>query len=163
LFFSIDSLFYFQSQASTRNLGAALRDFLLLISLMEPGEALGTTVQVAVALAGFAGVVVVFRTESVHQWSAVDKFRLRLLLGNSVIPLTFCLFGLLLLVFSPPPTGIWRLGQRVCRPGALPLRLADGTLSAQHPAGSVPVRSYHEVDLLSAPRIGLGLQFPSAL
>ncbi len=77
---------------------------------MEPGEALGTTVQVAVTLAGFAGVVVVFRTESVHRWSPVDKFRLRLLLGNSVIPLTFCLFGLLLLAFNPPPAGIWRWG-----------------------------------------------------
>jgi hypothetical protein len=77
---------------------------------MEPGEALGTTAQVAVALAGFAGVVVVFRTESVHRWSSVDKFRLRLLLGNSVIPLTFSLFGLLLLAFNPPPAGTWRWG-----------------------------------------------------
>jgi hypothetical protein len=31
---------------------------------MEPGEALGMMVQVAVALAGFAGVVVVFRTKA---------------------------------------------------------------------------------------------------
>jgi hypothetical protein len=36
---------------------------------MEPGEALSTTAQIAVALAGFAGVVVVFfRRESVHEW-----------------------------------------------------------------------------------------------
>jgi hypothetical protein len=75
---------------------------------MEPGEALGTAAQVAAALAGFAGVVVVFRTDSVHEWSAIDKFRLRLLLGNSVIPLVFCLGGMLLLAVNPPPLGIWR-------------------------------------------------------
>jgi hypothetical protein len=36
---------------------------------MEPGEALGIAAQIAVALAGFAGVVVVFRREAVHEWS----------------------------------------------------------------------------------------------
>jgi hypothetical protein len=75
---------------------------------MGPGEALGIAAQVAVALAGFAGVVVVFRTESVHQWSAVDKFRLKLLLGNSVIPLILCLFGVFLLALNTPPVEIWR-------------------------------------------------------
>jgi hypothetical protein len=56
---------------------------------MEPGEALSTTAQIAVALAGFAGVVVVFRRESVHEWSPIDKLRLRLLLTNSILPLVF--------------------------------------------------------------------------
>jgi hypothetical protein len=54
---------------------------------MEPGEALGIAAQIAVTLAGFAGVVVVFRRESVHEWSAIDKLRLRLLLANSILPL----------------------------------------------------------------------------
>ena len=54
---------------------------------MEPGEALGIAAQIAVALAGFAGVVVVFRRESVHEWSLLDKLRLRLLLANSILPL----------------------------------------------------------------------------
>src|ERR1043166_6439421 len=54
---------------------------------MEPGEALGIAAQIAVALAGFAGVVVVFRRESVHEWSALDKLRLRFLLANSILPL----------------------------------------------------------------------------
>lgn len=54
---------------------------------MEPGEALGLAAQVAVTLAGFAGVVVVFRPASVHQWSSLDRFRLRLLLSNSILPL----------------------------------------------------------------------------
>jgi len=75
---------------------------------MEPGEALSTSAQIAVALAGFAGVVVVFRRESVHEWSPIDKFRLRLLLTNSILPLAFCMIGLLLLTIKPAPPGIWR-------------------------------------------------------
>jgi hypothetical protein len=75
---------------------------------MEPGEILSTAAQIAVALAGFAGVVVVFRRESVHEWPALDKYRLRLLLSNSVVPLVLCIIGLLLLGIKPAPSGIWR-------------------------------------------------------
>jgi hypothetical protein len=75
---------------------------------MQPNEALGIAAQVAVALAGFAGVVVVFRPDSVHQWSSVDKFRLRLLLTNSIYPLAFSLVAILLLTIQPPPESIWR-------------------------------------------------------
>ena len=75
---------------------------------MEPGEALGIAAQVGVALAGFAGVVVVFRRESVHEWSGVDKLRLRLLLANSILPLGLSMLGLLLLTIKPIPPGIWR-------------------------------------------------------
>src|SRR5947209_5209449 len=73
---------------------------------MNPSEALGTAAQVAVTLAGF---VVVFRPDAVHRWSAVDKFRLQLLLANSALPLADALFGLLLLSFNPLPVHIWRI------------------------------------------------------
>src|SRR5947207_15861394 len=75
---------------------------------MEPGEALGIAAQIAVALAGFAGVVVVFRREAVHEWSEIDKLRLRLLLANSILPLGLSMLGLLLLTIKPMPPGIWR-------------------------------------------------------
>ena len=75
---------------------------------MEPGEALGIAAQIGVTLAGFAGVVVVFRRESIHEWSPADKLRLRLLLTNSILPLVFCIIGILLLTIRPVPTGIWR-------------------------------------------------------
>jgi hypothetical protein len=75
---------------------------------MEPGEALGIAAQIAVALASFAGVVVVFRREAVHEWSGIDKLRLRLLLANSILPLGLCMLGLLLLTIKPMPPGIWR-------------------------------------------------------
>jgi len=68
---------------------------------MEPGEALGIAAQIAVALAGFAGVVVVFRREAVHEWAGIDKLRLRLLLANSMLPLGLSMLGLLLLTVEP--------------------------------------------------------------
>ena len=36
------------------------------------------------------------------------SFRLRLLLANSILPLAFCMLGLLLLTIKPVPPGIWR-------------------------------------------------------
>jgi hypothetical protein len=50
--------------------------------------------QVAVTLAEFAGVVVVFRPASVHQWSSLDRFRLRLLLSNSILPLAYSVIAI---------------------------------------------------------------------
>src|SRR6266581_4574491 len=70
---------------------------------MEPGEALTTAAQIAVALAGFAGVVVAFRSKSLHEWSPREQFRLWLLLGNALVPLFDCLFGMLLLAINPTP------------------------------------------------------------
>lgn len=75
---------------------------------MEPGEALTSAAQIAVALAGFAGVVVAFRSSSLHEWSLLDKFRLWLLLGSALVPLFSCLFGMLLLTIQPTPVPIWR-------------------------------------------------------
>lgn len=75
---------------------------------MEPNEALGIAAQVAVTLAGFAGIVVVFLPESVHQWLPLDRFRLRLLLSNSIFPLAYSLFGMLLLTIKPTPDSIWQ-------------------------------------------------------
>jgi hypothetical protein len=75
---------------------------------MQPSEALGVAAQVAVTLAGFAGIVVVFRPESVHQWSPLDRLRLNLLLMNSALPLALSMFGMLMLSVDPAPASIWR-------------------------------------------------------
>src|SRR5207247_10497890 len=75
---------------------------------MEPGEALSTADLIAVALAGFAGVVVAFRSRSLHDLPVPDKYRLWLLLGNALVPLFACLFGMLLLTIKPTPLSIWR-------------------------------------------------------
>jgi hypothetical protein len=77
---------------------------------MEPGEALSTAAQIAVALAGFAGVVVAFRSGPLHEWSLLDKYRLWLLLANALVPFFTCLLGILLLTIRPTPLTIWRWG-----------------------------------------------------
>ena len=75
---------------------------------MEPSEALSTASQLAMALAGFASVVFAFRSRALHEWAPADKLRLRLLLGNSVVPLLACLVAMLLLSVKPPVPWIWR-------------------------------------------------------
>ena len=78
--------------------------------MVEPTEILGTAAQVSVTLAGFAGVVVVFGTAAVHEWSPVDKFRLRLMLQSSSLALALCMVALLLLAAELDPAQAWRSG-----------------------------------------------------
>jgi hypothetical protein len=75
---------------------------------MQPSEALTTSAQVAVTLAGFAGVVVAFRTRSVHEWSKIDKFRLEILLSNSVLPFVLSMLAMVLMATNLPEQTIWR-------------------------------------------------------
>ena len=76
--------------------------------MMEPGVALGAAAQVAVSLVGYTGVVVVFGRGAIHEWPPVDKFRLRLMLMFSVLPLVLSLFGLLVLAAGVTPEAAWR-------------------------------------------------------
>ena len=75
---------------------------------MEPTTALSVSAQIAVAMAGFAGVVVAFRKDSVRDWGEVETFWLRLLLVNSILPLAFSMFGLFLLTVPYVSPTIWR-------------------------------------------------------
>src|SRR5204862_6599563 len=108
---------------------------------MEPNEALGIAAQVAVTLAGFAGVVVVFRPEALHQWSPLDKFRLQLLLTNSVLPLTYSLLGMLLLTVRPPIADIWRW----CSGVAFVLQIVL-IVFVRNPARKIPSGQLHGVN-----------------
>ena len=75
---------------------------------MQPSEALSASAQVAVTLAGFAGVVVAFRSGSIHEWSKIDKFRLQILLSNSVLPFMMSIFAMLLATTGLADQMIWR-------------------------------------------------------
>lgn len=75
---------------------------------MEPTTALSVSAQIAVSIAGFAGVVAAFRNDSVHDWGQVEKFWLRLLLVNSILPLAFSMVGLFLLSVTHDSPAIWR-------------------------------------------------------
>jgi len=91
---------------------------------MQPSEALSAVAQVAVTLAGFAGVVVAFRSGSVHQWSKVDKFRLYFLLNNSALPFLLSIFAMLLMTANLNEQTTWRL----CSLVAFVIATASGQL-----------------------------------
>ena len=76
---------------------------------MQPTEALSASAQVAVTLAGFAGVVVAFRSRAVHEWAKVDKFRLQILLTNSAAPFVLSILAMVLLSTNIDPVTTWRL------------------------------------------------------
>ena len=76
---------------------------------MQPNEALSTSAQIAVTLAGFAGVVVAFRSGSVHEWPKIDKFRLGILLSNSALPFILSIFAMVFLTTALNERTIWRL------------------------------------------------------
>ena len=76
---------------------------------MQPSEALSAAAQIAATLAGFAGVVVAFRNRSIHEWSRVDKFRLRILLINSGVPFALSMLGILLATTTLDSQRIWQV------------------------------------------------------
>src|SRR6201998_640938 len=76
---------------------------------MQQSEALSTAAQVAVTLAGFAGVVVAFRSGAVHEWSRIDQFRLRILLTNSAIPLVLSIVAMLLASTGLDQDRLWQV------------------------------------------------------
>src|SRR2546423_15463736 len=76
---------------------------------MQPSEALSATAQVAVTLAGFAGVVVAFRNRAVHEWSKIDQFRLRILLMDSGLPFMLSILGMVLSSTAIDLPMVWRI------------------------------------------------------
>lgn len=76
--------------------------------MTAPSEALGIIVQVAIALAGFTGVVAVFGTNPVHEWSRLNRLRLRLLLSMSSIPVALCLIAIVFLETGLREAIVWR-------------------------------------------------------
>lgn len=75
---------------------------------MQPTEALSTSAQLAVTLAGFAGVVVAFRSGAIHEWSKMDKFRLEILLSNSGLPFALSILAMVLMATNLHEQTIWR-------------------------------------------------------
>lgn len=122
---------------------------------MEPTAALSVSAQIAVAIAGFAGVVAAFRNDSVHDWGQVEKFWLRLLLINSILPLALSVVGLFLLSVSEVTPSMWRWCSGISTLFLIPYaamivrtlaRFAPGQLEA---AGGTRVTSYVLVILLT--------------
>lgn len=123
---------------------------------MDPTTPLSVSAQIAVAIAGFAGVVAAFRSDALHDWGRVEKFWLRLLLSNSILPLAFSTFGLFLLSVAPASPAVWRwcsaLATLFLVPYAITIvttvaRFGPGQLEA---AGGTRITSYALIGLLTS-------------
>jgi len=79
------------------------------MTAINPSDALTTTAQVSVALAGFTGVVAVFGSGTVHDLPPIDRYRLRLMVAFSTMPLLTSLGGLLLLATDLPDEIVYDL------------------------------------------------------
>ncbi len=123
---------------------------------MDPDRYFIATAQISLAIAGFAGIVAAYRNESVHEWLEVERFWLRLLLLNSILPFIFSLAGVFFLATGPHPITGWRVLSgfaAIClAPYAVMILrklhgFAPGALRA---AGSGPFTSYSLVSVLIA-------------
>jgi hypothetical protein len=75
---------------------------------MEPDRYLLATAQISLAMAGFAGVVAAYRNQADGGWGEVERFWLRLLLLNSILPFSFSLVGVFILAANLLPGDEWR-------------------------------------------------------
>jgi hypothetical protein len=71
-------------------------------------DALSTLAQIAIAIAGFSGIVSVFGRRSVGDWSVAERNRLLALLIVSLTVLLFCLLPLVLLSIPVSESTCWR-------------------------------------------------------
>lgn len=121
---------------------------------MDPHIFLIASAQIAVAIAGFAGVVAAFRDRSVHTWGEVERFWFRLLLLNSTLSLGLSIIGLFFIVL-PSAWGLtWRSASGIAALILIPyavmiiknlLGFAPGQLKA---AGGGKIISYFLIILL---------------
>ena len=74
---------------------------------MDLIEILIGVTEIAVALAGFTGVVVAFGSRSAGAWHPGDRLRLAFLLEASLTAAGFALLGLLLISVELSPNTVW--------------------------------------------------------
>jgi hypothetical protein len=121
---------------------------------MDPDRYLIATAQISLAMAGFAGVVAAYRNHTEDGWGEVERFWLRLLLLNSILPFLFSLIGIFIIAADILPKAEWQWASGIAAACLLPFgvsvvrnlqRLPPGALQA---AGSGPFVSYGLLSLL---------------
>jgi hypothetical protein len=80
---------------------------------MEYSDTLIAVVEVAIAFAGFSGIVSVFGRRSASEWSLFDRHRLSNLLRASFVALFVAFFALLLLGAGLPERRTWAISSAV--------------------------------------------------
>jgi hypothetical protein len=125
--------------------------------MADSADMLGVAAQVAVTLAGFAGVVVVFGSGAVHEWSPVDRFRLRLMLTAASISLAFCLAGLLLLAADLAPATCWSAGSAIVVLVLLPGFVANFKIFRKFDGGELAATEASKLMFYSISLVGIGV------
>ncbi len=104
---------------------------------MDPGEALSAAAQVAITLAGFTGIVAAFGARGSGQWTALDRFRLRLMLASSGYPTVMALAGLLFLNTTLPAAVSWRILSGLAAVMLIGVNLLNAPLFRQFVSGAL--------------------------
>jgi len=76
---------------------------------LDQAENLRAIAEVAIALAGFTGVVIVLGQRSAGSWSAAERSTIRVLLESSLGAVFFALFPAIIVSSFPAPITAWRL------------------------------------------------------
>lgn len=92
-------------------------------SKMELDRYLIATAQISLAMAGFAGVVAAYRNQSDNGWGEVERFWLRLLLLNSILPFSFSLVGIFIVAAGLLPGDEWRWSSGIAAACLVPLAM----------------------------------------
>ena len=77
---------------------------------MTEFETLYALAEIAIALAGFAAIVVIFKRRSSGGWDAADADRFNGMLLHAMAAGFFCIFPPFLFVFTPEPSVVWAIG-----------------------------------------------------
>lgn len=123
---------------------------------MDPDRYFIATAQISLAIAGFAGIVAAYRNESIHELLEVERFWLRLLLLNAILPFIFSLAGIFFLATGPYSINGWRVLSGLAALGLVPYavmilqRLRSFRPGTLRSAGSGPLSSYALVSVLIA-------------
>jgi hypothetical protein len=85
---------------------------------MKAAQALAALAEVAVAFAGFSGIVVAFRRRNPGAWSRLDRFRFRFMVEFSLATLALSLLPFFLSELGLPESRVWGLSSVVLGGGA---------------------------------------------
>ena len=102
-------------------------------------------------------MVVVFGSGAVHEWSPVDRFRLRLMLTSSSISLAFSLAGLLLLAADLAPATAWSAGSALVVVVLLPGGVANFKTFRKFDADELAATTASKLTFYSISSVGIGV------
>ena len=107
---------------------------------MQDSDLLQTIAEIAIALAGFTGVVAFLGERARGKWRSVDLFRFSNLLGTSIAALLLSFAPILLFKLGAPEAAAWRSSS-----GLIAVYLVIGLLRSIRGLRSLPKRERLEI------------------